>query len=279
MWYFDDPFISFSDPSILWDGTVPSEEGVSLVNEPDHSYVGSGHILMKRFGVAEGWAPLGNCSALTFSPQTTDIVLQNFRNPGGGEQNRVPRLTGINMGLTFHDFKGENFARFTRGAATDEAGATVTAETVPTYKGFWVPLAKIANSITTVAPVGGGSAYTAGTDYVLENGGLTIPSGSTITDSVAGAPSCQVTYVTLAQTIVESFVMATQQYSLVFAGLNEAQSGKSVLVRAHKVSGSVLAELGLIGDQFGQGQVSGGLLPDTTQGANKSQYFTYRYVN
>ncbi len=243
------------------------------MQEPDYSYVGSGHLLIKEYGAAAPFLAIGNCSALTFSPQTNSLQLQDFTNPGGGVRNRIDRISDVQFGFTFHDFSADNFARFLRGTSTPVVAGTASAEAVVGYKGGWTPLGKIADTITSVEPVGGGTPYTAGTDYVLDNGGIFIPSTSTIPAPVAGAANIDVDYTYLAHTVTEAMVNPAKQYTLVFAGLNEARSGKPVRVTAHKISGGVLASLGLIGEEYGQGEVSGSLMTDTTKGAGLSRYF------
>jgi hypothetical protein len=75
---------------------------------------------------------------------------------------------------------------------------------------------------------------------------------------------------------VEALVSSNKQYELVFVGLNEAQSGKRVRIVAHKVSGGVIQEIAVLGDDFGSGQISGALLADSTKsGAGISQYMTW----
>ena len=243
-----------------------------MIYEPDYSYLGSGHILVREYGAAAPFLAVGNCSALNFAPQVNTLQLADFTNPGGGSRNRVDRITDVQFNFTFHDFHGENYARFLRGNSADVISGTVTDETVVAYKGGWSPLAKYAATITNVEPVGGGVAYTAGTDYELDNGGIFIPSTSTIPDPVAGAANCQVTYTYGAHTVTEALLNSAKQYTLIFAGLNEARSGKAIRAIAHKVTGGVLATLGLLGEDYGGGEVSGSLLPDSTKGAGLSKY-------
>jgi len=239
---------------------------------PDYSYLGSGLLRIREYGAAAPYLPVGNCSALDLVPQLNTLQLQDFTKPGGGIRNRVDRVTDVQFNFTFHDFGGANFARVLRGTAGAEAAGNVTAETVVGYKGGWTPLAKYAATITSVEPVGGGTPFTAGTDYELLDGGIFVPSTSTISAPVAGAANFEVDYTTAAQTVTETFVTSAKQYSMIFSGLNEARSGAGVIVIAHKVSGGVLSTLGLLGEDYGGGEVSGSLLADTTKGAGLSQY-------
>lgn len=246
-----------------------------MINSNDRSYLGSGSILFRLFGAAAPFLSMGNCSALTLSPQEEVKQLLDFTQPGGNKRNEVRRLTGVDMSLTFHDYSGDNFAVGLRSTASDIVAGTATAEDVVAYEGGYTPMAKIATAITSVTGPGGTPAYAEGTDYDLVDGQLYIPEGSTIVAPVAGAANVEVTYTYGAQEKVEALVDSNKQYELMFVGLNEAQSGKRVRVRLHKVSGGVLQEMALIGEDFGAGQVNGSLLSDSTKtGVGESKYFT-----
>jgi len=240
----------------------------------DYSYLGSGKIYIREFGAAAAMREIGNCSALSFSPQTNTLSLPDHTKPGGGTRNRVDRVGDVEISLTFHDFEGANFADFLRGTVAEVTAGSVTAEAVVAYKGGFTPLARAAAAITAVEPAGGGTAYVEGTDYIVQDGGIFIPTTSTIPAPTAGAANIEVDYSHGAAQVTQAFVASAKQYQLLFAGLNEGRSGKRVRVRAHKVSGGVLQELALLGEQYGAGTVTGALLADTTKGAGLSQYFT-----
>lgn len=242
----------------------------------DYSYLGSGSILFREFGSATPLVTIGNCTELKFTPQEEVKSLLDSTQPGGNKRNEVRRLTGVDMSLTFTDFNAQNFALGLRSSATTIAGGTATDEAAVAYKGGYTKLAKIAKTITTVEPAGGGTAYTAGTDYELRDGMLYIPSTSTIAAPVAGAANIDVTYTYDAQEKVEALVSSNKQYELVFVGLNEARSGKRVRVHAYKVSGGVLQEMSVIGEDFASGTINGALLADGTKtGDGISQYMTW----
>jgi len=58
-----------------------------MISEPDYSYLGSGHLLVREYGAAAPFLAIGNCSALEFAPQVNTVQLTDFTSPGGG-----PRL-------------------------------------------------------------------------------------------------------------------------------------------------------------------------------------------
>lgn len=245
-----------------------------MIPSTDYSYLGSGSLLIREFQAAAPFLPVGNCSALAFTPEEDVKTLPDYTQPGGNARNEVRRLTKVGMSYTFHDFSAENFGRGLRADVDTIAGGTASAEAVVAYKGGYAPLAKIATAITSVEPVGGGTPFATPGDYELRDGQLYIPSGSTIAAVTGGAANIEVDYSFVAQKKVEALVESNKQYEALFVGLNEARSGKRVRVHAYKISGSVLQEMAVIGDDFGAGQVSGTLLSDSTKtGSGISQYF------
>ena len=81
-----------------------------------------GNILIREKGSAAPFVEVGNCSALTLSPQENVLQQQDYTKPGGGLRNQVRRVTGVDMAYTFHDFAAENFARSLRAAAQPVPG-------------------------------------------------------------------------------------------------------------------------------------------------------------
>ena len=242
----------------------------------DYSYLGSGSILVREYGAAAPLLTLGNCSALTLSPQEDVKSLLDSTQPGGNMRNEVRRLTAVNLSYTFHDFSAENFAIGLRSSATPITAGTATDEEVVAYAGGYTNLAKLAATITAVKSMDGLTTYDPGDDYELRDGLLYVTSDGDIGAPVAGAPNCKVTYTYGAQKKVEALVNSNKQYELVFIGLNEARSGKRTRVMLHRVSGGVLQEMSVIGEEYGAGQVNGSLLSDATKtGQGISQYFTF----
>jgi len=243
------------------------------MQSPDYSYLGSGLVLMKEYGTAAPFVSVGNCSALSFAPQVNTLQLNDFTAPGGAVRNRVDRINDVQFSLTFHDFNADNFARFLRGTSAAKTAGTATDTLLLAFKGGFTPLPNIASAITSVKAASGNTTYTAGTDYELVNGGLYIPPASAIPNPSGSTANLKVSYQYQAQTTTQALVQPAGHYTLLFAGLNEARSGKPVQITAHKVSGGVMSNLGLIGEEFGAGEVTGSLMTDTAQSTGLSQYF------
>ena len=248
------------------------------MDAPDYSFVGSGIILLREWGSAAPLLEVGNCSAAALEPQTNTLSLPDHRNSGGGERNSIDRITSWNFNYTFHDFNKENFARVTRGVASAIASGTVTEEPAVAYVGGWVPLKFIASAITAVEPAGGGTAYVAGTDYIFDRGMLFIPTGSSIPAPTLGAPNIDVTYSRNALGHVEGAVTSGKFYEMHIRGQNEARAGKFLHLGMHKVKGGTISSFGLIGDDYGAGEVAGSLTADPAKktASNVSEYFYWQ---
>lgn len=239
----------------------------------DYSYVGSGIVLIAPYGT-EQWEELGNTFSFKISPQTDTKTLPDRTNPGGGIYNRIDRVNDWTLDIQFSDINAANVARYTRGKASDIVSGTATDEARWSYKGKYVPLKYPATAVSAVEPHGGGTAYAAGTDYILDRGMLFIPATSTIADATSAA-NIDVTYTYGALAKVEAAVAAQQMYSLQLRSVNEARGGKRVVSHCHKVNGGLLNELELLAEDYAQPSVSQSILKDPTKqtDSNTSAYF------
>jgi hypothetical protein len=243
----------------------------------DYSYLGSGRIFIRIAGAAAALIAVGNCSALAFNVTEDVKELKDFTQPGGGTYNEVRRIQAVEMTFSAHDLSPDNLARALYGTSTVVAASTVTAETVVGYKGGIVPLAKLPLTITSVEPIGGGTPYVAGDDYILTEAGLEIPADSAIPDPVAGAANFEVDYTSRAFDLVQALTEAGKEYEVLFEGLNEARSGKPVVIRATRIKLGAARNLSLIGEDYAVLELTGKVLKDTAiVGAGLSQYFNVK---
>lgn len=240
----------------------------------DYSYLGSGKIYARVAGAAAAMIELGNCSALNFAVTENVIELKDFTTPGGGTYNEVRRVDSVEVSLTAHDLDADNLKKALFGTSSNQAAGAVTDESLTAYTGGFIPLARPVNKSSTVTVTNSGATvtYTAGTDYEVRDGGLFIPSTSTISN----AATILVDYTGLAFDTVQALTQSAQEYEMFFEGLNEARSGKPVLVRAFRVKLGAAQNISLIGEDFAALEMSGKILQDTTKTGGLSKYFTVR---
>lgn len=108
------------------------------------------------------------------------------------------------------------------------------------------------------------------TDYTVSAAGIYIEPAASFTDG----QGLTIDYTKKAGSVVEALTESAGSYTLIFDGLNEAQSSKPVVVTLHKVKFGPLKDYGLIADDFASLEVSGEVLSDDTiTGAGLSKYF------
>jgi hypothetical protein len=114
------------------------------------------------------------------------------------------------------------------------------------------------------------TTFSAVTDYEVRAGGIYILPTGTITD----AQSLKVDYTYAAYDKVEAMTSSSITLELHFEGLNEANSGKPVIVDVYRAQLSPTKALSLLGETFAELQVEAEILADTSKtGTGISQYF------
>lgn len=240
----------------------------------DYSYIGSGRIMARKRGSAEPYRELGNCSALTLGVETETKSLRDFRAPGGGTYNQVDRITAVTLAVTAHDLSPQNIALALYGTTEAVLGGEVTSEAAVAYKGGYVILEGNPSAVASIEAVGGGAAYVAGTDYILQHGAIYIPPSSAIVAPTnPTTPNIEVTYTDKKGDMVQALTAAAAELELVFLGLNEADSGSAVTVRAWRAKFGPTQSIPLIGDDYAALEMTGALLADGSKTGGESQYF------
>lgn len=108
------------------------------------------------------------------------------------------------------------------------------------------------------------------TDYTVKAAGIVLASTASFTDGQV----LQIDYTKSAAKRVEALLNSAKEYEVVFAGLNDARSGKPVNVRIHRLKLGAVQNLALIGEDYFAGEMSGKVLKDSTKnGTSVSQYF------
>jgi hypothetical protein len=96
-------------------------------------------------------------------------------------------------------------------------------------------------------------------DLSPENLAMVLFGTSTVVDNVA---------------TIEALTTGAQTFQMVFAGINEAATGKTVTVTVHRAKIGAAQGLGFIGDEFAALEITGEVLIDTDiTGAGLSQFF------
>lgn len=247
----------------------------------DASYIGKGEIFIGPYAGGSAMVSIGNCAELVFSHETEKKELLDYTSSGGGKANSIERITGVTMSLKAHDLNAANLAIGAFGSTAAVTAGAITNEPHIAYKGGLVPLTYVPD--LTVAPVvtdvAGTTTYTEGTDYVVTGAGIYVTTGSTIPNSVASAVNIHVDYTKKAVSVVEALVNSAGEYKLVFAGLNEAQSGKQTVVTVHRFKAGAAQNIAYLGDDYASLDLTGEALSDSLiTGAGLSKYYKTQFA-
>lgn len=235
-----------------------------------YPYLGSGKIYARVAGAAAGLIEIGNASKLELAIKEDKQKLKDYSKPGGGTYATVSRVSEATLQMTLNDLNKTNVARAVFGTESAVAGAAVVDEVVTAYLGALVPLAHPSPTAVTVTDSTAVTTYMANTDYEVRAGGIYIIPTGTITD----AQALKVDYTYAGYNKVEAMTSSSVTLELHFEGLNEANSGKPVIVDVWRAQLSPTKALSLLGDKFADLQVEAEVLADTSKtGVGISQYF------
>lgn len=242
----------------------------------NYSYLGSGKIYAKVYGAASAYIEMGNCSALSLAITEDVKELRDFTTTGGGTYTETRRIQAVEVSITAHDLDAENLKKALFGDSTTTAAGLVTDEAIVGYKGGFIPLARPVNKTGTPTITSTGASpttFSAGTDYELRDGGIYIPTTSTISNG----QNLLVDYTALGFDAVQAITQSAKDYAMFFEGLNEARSGKPTTVELFKVKIGAAQNLSLIGEDFAALEMTGKVLQDTTKtGSGISKYAVFK---
>lgn len=210
------------------------------------AYLGVGKIYLEDLDESAGLLFIGNCNSLNYQAEPQEIEEQDYTTPGGGLDSSVQRISALNINYNARHFNKANMARAIYGAATDVAAGTVTGELHVANPGAMILLANPGATSVVVKNQAGTTTYVENTDYSINAAGFPeIIEGGAI---VAGT-TIQVDYSYAKHATIQALVKSGKRFRMVFIGLNEARSGKAVVIEVFKVNHSP-ASLSFIGDEF-----------------------------
>lgn len=247
----------------------------------NRAYIGGGKIYVRRRpdgAVTYPAYPLGNADSFSFAIGEDKKTQRNFQQPGGGNIASQSAITDVTATINALSLQPQVVALALRSLITTITGAAQTDEVQKVFKEAFQPLNFLPDTTQpiTVKNSGGTVTYTAGTDYVVERGGLLIPEGSTITASDTGNAGVSIKVTYTSQTVYKQAAISQSaiEYEVIFNGFNDADDGKAVFVKCHRVKFSPTQALDMISEDFAGLSMNFEVLADTTKvGVGESQYF------
>ncbi|MBV2132049.1 hypothetical protein KRX52_04460 [Pseudomonas sp. MAP12] len=239
------------------------------------AFLGAGKQYLEDLDDPKGLIFIGNCNSLNYEAAAEEIDEPDFTTPGGGLDNSVQRISALTVAYNARHFKAANMARALYGSATDVAAGTVTSETHVAHKGALILLANPGATNVIVKSADGLTTHTLDTDYTLDPAGFpVILEGGAIAD----ASTIKVDYSYAKHATIQALVTSGKRYRHVFVGLNEARSGKPVVIELFIVKHSP-ASLSFIGSEFQGMEFTAKVQKDPSKvGVGLSQYMVIKDV-
>lgn len=238
-----------------------SGQGIVYLSEKDSS----GNLL--------GYRDVGNVPELKLSFSTTVIEHKEARTGNRLIDNRLATDKTCTASITLEGFDPETLKTAMYATVTTDAAGTVTAEALTARLGKVLKLAKIGATNIVLKGTGANSAITYQLDknYTVNGSSIYImtaaeQTAAAATNSIADAAVLTVAYSYAAQTSTQAFKDSQKTYSLMFEGLNTADSNSPVVVTIPNFRPDPLKDLSLISNEFQTFAMEGAALADTATG-------------
>lgn len=240
------------------------------------AFLGAGKQYIEDLDDPKGLIFVGNCSTLTYEATPQEIEEPDYTTPGGGLDASVQRISAVNLNYNARHFKAANMARALYGSATDVAAGTASGEEHKAFPGALIMLDNPGATNVVVTPAAGGTPLVLDTDYTLDPAGFpVIMEGGAVTDA---GMDVDVSYSYSKHATIQALVSSGKRYRHVFVGLNEARSGKPVVIEAFRINHSP-ASLSFIGSEFQGMEFTAKVEKDPTKtGTGLSQYLVIKDV-
>jgi len=246
---------------------------MALIKEIYKPMSNVGQVYAGVYGAAGPLAPIGNVLELIVTNDEEVRKQQDFTRLGGGTHAQVRRVNSANVAITMADLNLVNFARSVLGTASEVEGGSVVDEPRKAYKGGLIRLNHLDPSAVVVKKAA--DTIPAATNYEVRKEGIYILPGTTLTDG----DDVLISYTHGATATIEALTAANPELVITFGGLNEADSGKPVVVDLYRVGQGVAQTLALMNGNFMGLAVEGELLMDPTKsGTGISRYYRVQFT-
>ena len=239
-------------------------------------YFGSGTIYIQQRNLAgAALRPIGNCQKLTLDIADESKELKNYEG-GGGLINKVTRIKGVTAKITADSFSAENLALALRGTSASNTGVTaITGEAHgDIVEGSLILTARLPDLDQPLTVMLGAGTIAEAGNYERKRSGIYILPGA---PDLADGDDITIDYTPLPDDLIQALTSAGKEYRLVFDGMNEAASGKPVLLECYRAQFSPTKGLDFIADGFGSLTLEAEILVDDgVSGTGLSRFFTVR---
>lgn len=194
---------------------------------------------------------------------------------GGGKHGERRRVTDITFSAKLADLNVTNLARAILGTAMPQDAGSVVDKPYTVQRGTLIPLPHVGVTDLVVEKTGTPVAALGNFDLLPE--GIRIRADAV---ALADGDAITVSYDYADQVVIEALTAKAPELTIRFGGLNEADSGRPVIVDLWRVSQSVTKQLALLQAKgFAALDIEGSLLQDPTKvGVGISRYMRTIHV-
>lgn len=227
-----------------------------------------GQLYAAVYGSGAALLPIGNVLEASTEYKEDVEKQEDMSKLGGGVHAERRRVSEVTFKAKLADLNIVNLTRAVLGTASPVAAGTVADVAYTARLGGLLALPH--SGLSAVVLKKGATVIDAAL-YEVRPEGIWLP--DTVTGLTEG-DAITVSYSHADQVVIEALTTGAVELQLRFAGLNEADSGKSVIIDMHRVSQGVTKQLSFIQDKgFGSLEIEGSLLKDPSKtGAGISSY-------
>ena len=245
---------------------MTGSEIISQVFKPSMTV---GQVYARPYGSAALPMPIGNVLELKLEHDEDVQTQEDMTHLGGGTHAEVRRVKQVKIMMKLADLNVVNLARAVLGTAMAVESGTIVGEAHVATLGGLVRLAHIQPS-TVVVKKGAVVVAAAGNYEVRAEGIYILPTAAVLLN----ADAITVDYAYGAYAAIEALTTKAPELELTFGGLNEAESGKPVIVDIFRCSQGITKTLALINKGFGALDVGGTVLLDPAKtGVGVSRFY------
>lgn len=218
--------------------------------------------------------PIGNVLEASTEQSESVEKQEDMTALGGGTHAETRRVTGVKLKAKLADLNVVNLARAVLGTVSPEDAGAVPDKAFVVKRGALIPLPHV--NVSNLVIKKGAAPVAAAGNYDLLPEGIWVRA-----DAVALADDDAATYSYDYgdQVVIEALTAKAPELQIRFAGLNEADSGRPVLMDFWRVSQGVTKQLSIIKKGFGSLDIEGEVLQDPTKtGVGISRYMRTIHV-
>lgn len=234
-------------------------------------YKGVGIVSARRLGIPNApMRDLGDCEQLKIAHRSNSTTWKQHTKPGGGNLARQDNLEGVDLTIQMQEWYEENLAMVTQGGLVKLDAETVSGEEVMLMPGS-LARTEFPGAQSLVITQKAGSTPIPLSEVEVSAAGIRVKKGSTVITTPTAAV---LAYTSTVATRLEALIESGAEYEIVFDGLNEADSGRPVVVTFWRWKAPPAEELALI-DAENPGKLlsKGEVLADISRPAGESPFY------